>query len=271
MTNNQWHSLNIDSDIIAFGTQRIPTRNVASISIVEDPLNEERTKSHINRNDWIGFVVLVGLIFFAGGVYDIYNHGFSATIWLVVAGALVPVICIVYFEDKSDAPKKQYQVNLLTNGGSITALTGLYFDFAEKVLTALQNAISGNDHRNIFVDASKQEITVGSIDMSQKTYRADNSPSAVVGGNTGSTISTNVTIQGVQDVEKLMARVGEIAGDDRAELLKLLIEIRAHIADGSVPKAQAQAAYTSFLGRIGKYFSTASDIVSLVSAIGKFL
>jgi hypothetical protein len=112
-------------------------------------------------------------------------------------------------------------------------------------------------------------VKVGSVDMSQKTYSATNSPGSVVGDNTNSNITTNVT-QGVQDVEKLMARVGELAADDKGELLKLLIEIRAYLADGSVSKQQASASYNAFLGRIGKYFSIASDLVSLVAAIGKF-
>lgn len=265
-----WFKLTVNKDIISFGNQRIPTRNVASISVVEDPVNK---KANLN----IGMVLLsficgalavFFLIIAAALVINARNDDYSPAIFPGLAGLFFGKASDELYKKRFNYDKR-YQVSLLTTGGSLTALTGLSYDFADKVLNALQSAISGNDHRPIYVDARTQEVKVGSVDMSQKSYTATNSPGAVVGDNTNSTISTHV--QGVQDIEELMARVGALAATDRGELLKLLIEIRAYLADGSVTKQQARSSYNEFLSRIGKYFSTAGDLVSLVAAIAKFL
>ena len=281
-----WHILNTSQDIISFGSQRIPARNVASISIVEDPNYATQLDLHNAWQAGVGFAIVIGIGIAGMGLYVVqdivqYNASHKALYdiqkdvsggaFVAVVGAFVAVVAWLIMKYAiGKGPTKYYEIHLLTNGGSITALKGLSWDFAEKVLAVLQNAVSGHDHRPIYIDASKQEIKVDSVDMSQKTYSAENSPGAVVGDNTNATVSTNVTIQGVQDVDKLMARVGEIAGEDRAKLLKLLIEMRSYLADGSVSKEKAKASYTEFLAGIGKYFSTASDIVSLVSGIARF-
>ena len=108
--------------------------------------------------------------------------------------------------------------------------------------------------------------------MSQKNYKAENSPGAILGDNPNATIATNVSIQGVQDVDRLIGRVAQIAqGQDRSELLARLDEIRAHLKDGSVSKDRAKSAYADLFARIGKYASGAKDIIELVLTVGKFL
>ena len=56
---------------------------------------------------------------------------------LTISG-LVPGIAYLFFERRRDKLASLYDLILLTNGGSITALTGLKKDFAEKVLEALE-------------------------------------------------------------------------------------------------------------------------------------
>ncbi len=263
--------LTVNKDIISFGTQRIPTRNVASISIAEDPVNDREVKVPPHTIKKLFGYLLAAAGIAAGRIFlENLNRNPNP-----LPGAVI--ICVLFFISfqllkSSTKTEKLYQVNLLTNGGSITALTALPFDFAERVLDALQSAISGNDHRPIYVDARTQEVEVGSIDMSNKAYSATNSPGAVVGDNTNSTVTTNVGTQGVQDVDLLIGRVAQIAqGQDRSELLARLDEIRAHLKDGSVSKDAAKSAYADLFARIGKYASGAKDIVELVLAVGKFL
>jgi hypothetical protein len=261
--------LTVNKDIISFGTQRIPTRNVASISIAEDPVNERKVKVSPHFIKQLFGYLLAGVGIALGRIFlDNLNRNPDPLPGMAIIFALflISYQCL----KSSTKTEKLYQVNLLTNGGSITALTALPFDFAEKVLDALQSAVSGNDHRPVYVDARTQEVKVGSVDMSNKTYTATNSPGSVVGDTTNSNVTTNVTMQGVQDVEKLIARVGELSASDRSEMLKLLIEIRSYLAEGTVSKEQARSSYGEFLGRIGKYFSVASDLIPLVSAIGRF-
>jgi len=132
--------------------------------------------------------------------------------------------------------------------------------------------IAGIERHAIHIDASKQNITFGDIDMSRKTYTAKDSPGAVLGDHFNSHVSTNVSIEGVQHVDSLIQRIAHVAqGQDRAELLSRLDEIRAYLKDGSVSKEKAKSAYTDLFARIGKYASSARDIVELVASLHRYL
>jgi len=94
-------------------------------------------------------------------------------------------------------------------------------------------------------------------------------PGAILGDNQNSAVTTNVSMQGAHDVDRLIARVAQ--GKDRAELLECLDEIRAHLKDGSVSKDEAKSAYADLFAHIGKYACGAKDIVDLVVTIGRYL
>lgn len=91
-----------------------------------------------------------------------------------------------------------------------------------------------------------------------------------IGGSVS--VNTNTGSGSLSEVERLMARVDQIAqGQDRAELLARLDEIRAYLKDGSVSKEQAKSAYADLFQRISKYAPGAKDIIELFASLHQHL
>ncbi len=247
MADEKWTKMDISPTLISIGKQRIPVRSVASVSIRKT--QDGREPKWENTIGVIFWSVVIG----AGAIG---NNATPLGFGIIAIGALIGLG--LYKEGQ----KELNELTLLTSGGSITVLQDLETPFAEKVLAALESVISGQDRHTIHVDASRQQIQFGDV----KTYTAGHGG---VAGENISNVSTNV--QGVQDVDALIARVGDVVrGEDRKELLALLHEIRDYLKDGSVPKDKAKSAYNDFFTRIGKYASGANNLINLAVTVGKF-
>ena len=261
----------ITPDVISFGDRRLAVRNIASIDVIDDGSYD--TNKQLERNkkieelnatkSWVITIVISTII----GISTIQSS--ICIVFFIISIFGLTRIFSLKKKESNENQFRTYNVNLMTNAGTVTALGGLSHKLAVGISDKLQEAISGHEYRTILVDQSKQEFKVESLDMS--TQQAVNSPGAVVGNNTSSNIRTNVNIQGVQDIDRLIARISEVAdAQERSELMPLLKAIRANLKDGSVAPEQASASYHDLLTRVGKYASTAKDIVELVLGLGKF-
>lgn len=249
MADEKWTKMDISPTLISIGKQRIPVRSVASVSI-----RKAQDKKEPEWGNTIGgiFVSVIVAVFVASDPGSNPPLGLG----IFVVGTLISLAQV------KPGKKELNELTLLTSGGSITVLQDLETPFAEKVLAALEFVISGQDRHTIHIDASRQQIQFGDV----KTYTAGHGG---VAGENITNVSTNV--QGVQDVDALIARMGDVVrGEDRKEILALLHEIRDYLKDGSVSKDKAKSAYNDLFSRIGKYASGANDIINLAVTIGKF-
>jgi hypothetical protein len=161
--------------------------------------------------------------------------------------------------------KNMYEFVIDTNSSMEFFFLSSEINYLHRIKIAIEEAIKSRDssisyHFNI----STQTIEKIDANMNQVT----NSPGAAIIGDNASNVhqTTNVSIQGIQDIAQLSALVEQSNAPNKALMQECLDIVRSHLAGGS-SKAQAKTAWETFLANVGALAKAGGDIWSLVSRV----
>jgi hypothetical protein len=158
-----------------------------------------------------------------------------------------------------------YELVIDTNSGMEFFFLSSELNYLHRTKTAIEEAIKSQDSSiSYYFNISSQTIEKIDANMNQVT----NSPGAAIIGDNASNVhqTTNVSIQGIQDIAQLSALVEQSNAPNKALMQECLDIVRSHLADGS-SKAQAKTAWETFLANVGALAKAGGDIWNLVSRV----
>lgn len=157
-----------------------------------------------------------------------------------------------------------YVLGLLTNAASSYSLRSYDKDFLFRVKQSIEQVMEAPE-------AAVWNINMSEHKIDKQVIQNVGAGGIAVGGDvSGSTISTNVVAQGLQDVSALIGAV-ETANIQNAEILKSYLEtVRSGLAGGK-PKAEARSAWSKFVDQAGSVAQAGNHVWDLIAKIGPLL
>ncbi len=147
--------MDISPDVIAFGSQRISVKNIASVSAprrlrIWNALNSARVP--INA---IVFVLSLGVSSYVEELRDERNVGLFVFFLLAVAYSIIVMWIFYAFNIRS-----RRDLVLVTSGGRHLVFNNISRSFARRITRTLHDVMAGKETRRLRVNRRRRSITV---------------------------------------------------------------------------------------------------------------
>ena len=189
---------------------------------------------------------------------DANRHGDGRSIWTGSSN-------IYFIGGFLDVGRNHWHVlTLLTNASSSYSLSSHDKNFLFRVKQSIELAMEAPE-------AAVWNINMSEHKIDKRVTQNVGAGGIAVGGNvSGSTLSTNVVAQGLQDVSALIGAV-ETANIQNAEILKSYLEtVRSGLAGGRT-KDEARSAWSKFVDQAGSVAKAGNHVWDLIAKIGPLL
>jgi hypothetical protein len=191
---------------------------------------------------------------------------FFVSLFFIVAGWVRERgIYLIYGSHRIYSHNNIYEFAIDTNSSMEFFFLSKDINYLYRIKEAIEEAIRSKDSSvSYYFNISSQTIEK----IHANTHNVIGSPGAAIIGDNASHVhqTTNVSIQGIQDIAQLSALVEQSNAPNKALMQECLDIVRSHLADGS-SKAQAKTAWETFLANVGALAKAGGDIWNLVSRV----
>jgi hypothetical protein len=261
LTRSQPHFQTITSNRLAIergslvaGNISFQIRNIASLSVSALPPKE----SSITLGTFVAAAIVGALVFGVGS-----QSSGGAT-----GGAIIGLAIVAVFYFRSSSPP-DHQLQLLTNAATSFRILHKDEQFLLRLKQAIEEVMQRGDNSVAYhVNIAEQKIDR----LEANTTHVTHSPgAAVIGGSAANVqMSTNVVVQGLQDVDTLL-RIVEQSNIQNGEILRAQLQTVQQYLAGAKSKEEGKSSWAKFVQSAGSVAKAGNNVWELVARIGALL